>query len=49
VELTITITVFRQVDAKIIIQRIKVDFISRRQVSAVISGFIKQVLKKQWI
>ena len=30
---------------KIIIKRLKVDFISRQQASAVIGGFIKQVLK----
>jgi len=29
-------------------KRIKVDFISWRQISAVIGGFVKQVLKKQW-
>jgi len=40
--------VFRLVSAKIKIKRIKVYFISWRRVSAVIGGFVKQVLKKQW-
>jgi hypothetical protein len=33
---------------KIIIKRIKVDFISWRQVSALIDRFVKQAFKKQW-
>jgi len=33
---------------KIIIKRIKVNFISQRQVSAVVDKFVKQVFKKQW-
>jgi len=38
--------VFSGVGAKIRIKRIKVNFISRRRASAVIGGFVKQVLKK---
>jgi len=37
---------FRLVGAKIIIKIIKVYFISRRLVSAVISSFVKQVFQK---
>jgi len=33
---------------KIIIKRIKVNFISQQRVSAVVIGFVKQELKKQW-
>jgi len=33
---------------KIIIKRIKIDFISLQQVSAMIGGFVKQVFQKQW-
>jgi len=40
--------VFRRVSGKIIIKRIKVDFIFQQQVSAVIGGFVKHVFKKQW-
>jgi len=40
--------VVRWVSAKIIIKRIKVDFISQQWVSAVIGGFVKEVFKKQW-
>jgi len=36
----------RQVGGKIIIKRIKVNFISQRQVSAVVGGFVKQVFQK---
>jgi len=41
---------FRQVGKKLIIKRIKlkVYFISLRQVSTVNDGFVKQVLHKQW-
>jgi len=36
----------RWVGGKIIIKKIKVNFISRWRVSAVVGGFVKQVLKK---
>jgi len=34
---------------KMIIKRIKVNFISRQRVSAMVGVFVKQVLKKQWL
>jgi len=37
-----------KVSGKIITKRIKVHFISSRRVSALVDGFVKQVLKKQW-
>jgi len=38
--------VFRQIGTKIITKRIKVDFISQQQVSAVIGDFVKEVFQK---
>ena len=38
-----------RVGGEIIIKRIKANFISRWRVSAVVGGFVKQTLKKQWL